>query len=251
MMKKPILFLLLSVFGLALILTGCNNDQAANEIKFATSAEYPPFEYYAQGEIRGFDIELGQLIAKELGKKAVFVDMQFSAILAALQNSTVDAAISTITITEERKKNFAFSDSYYNESMVVVFNKERPIVDKSQLSGKKIACQLGTTMEIWLKKYAISTEIITMNNNNQAIEALKAGHVDGVLIDGVQGAAFSQQNVDLSYAAIAKSDTGYGVAFKKESLLKDQVNRALRSLIAKGEIKKLQQKWLENLKWQN
>ena len=61
----------------------------------------------------------------------------------------------------------------------------------------------------------LETQIITMDNNNQAIEALKAGHVDGVLIDSVQGATFSQQNAGLSYAAIAKSDTGYGSLSKK------------------------------------
>ena len=242
-----ILFVLCSV----LILTGCNNDKPSDEIKFAVSADYPPFEYHSHGEIKGFDIELAQLIAKELGKKAVFEDMKFSVILAALQTGFVDAAISTITITPEREKNFDFSKPYYHESMAMVFPKDKPITDNLQLSGKKIACQLGTTMEIWLKKYAVGTEIITMDNNNQAIEALKAGHVDGVLIDSVQGIAFSEQNNGLSYAVIAKSDTGYGVAFKKRSVLKDQVNKALASLEAKGEIKKLQQKWLENSKWQN
>src|SRR3989304_2258278 len=160
-----ILFVLCSV----LMLTGCNNDQPSD-------------------------------------------DMKFSVILAALQTGFVDAAISTITITPEREKNFDFSKPYSHESMAMVFPKDKPITDNLQLSGKKIACQLGTTMEIWLKKYAIGTEIITMDNNNQAIEALKAGHVDGVLVDSVQGIAFRDHNNGFSYAVIAKSDTGYGGA---------------------------------------
>jgi polar amino acid transport system substrate-binding protein len=245
-MKKHTLFLLL--LNLALLLIGCGgNDKTNNAIKFAVSAEYPPFEYYTNGEIKGFDIELAQLIAKELGKEAVFENMQFSSILAALQNSSVDAAISTITITEERKKNFDFSESYYNESLAMVFAQDKPITSKAQLANKKIACQLGSTMDTWLKKYATTTEIITMNGNNQAIEALKAGHVDGVLVDGAQGAAFGQQNTDLSYAVIAKSDTGYGIAFKKGSLLTEQINKALKALAIKGEIKKLQEKWLGDM----
>jgi polar amino acid transport system substrate-binding protein len=227
------------------VITGCDNEIQSNALKFSTSAEYPPFEYCQHGEIKGFDIELAQLVAHEMGKEAIFENMQFSAILAALQSGAVDAAISTISITPERQKNFDFSDPYYAESMATVFIQEKPVTDKSQLSKKKIACQLGTTMEIWLKKYVTDATIIAMDNNTQVIEALKAGHVDVALMDGVQGAIFSQKNTGLSYAVIARADAGYGVAFKKGSRLKESINKALKSLAAKGEIEKLKQKWLE------
>ncbi len=104
-------------------------------------------------------------------------------------------------------------------------------------------------MEIWLKKHFPQENIVTMDNNNQAIEALKAGHVDIVLVDGAQGAIFSKKNHGLNYAIIAKATNGYGLAFKKHSLLKAQVNRALNTLKAKGEIAKLQKIWLEDGKW--
>ena len=71
--------------------------------------KYPFFEYKVKGELVGFDIELGKMIAQELGKKAEFQDLQFSSILAAVQSGMVDAAISTISITEERQKTFDFS----------------------------------------------------------------------------------------------------------------------------------------------
>ncbi len=135
--------------------------------------------------------------------------------------------------------------------MAIVFEKTKPILDKAQLSGKKIACQLGTTMEIWLKTHYQDVEIIAMNNNNQAIEALKVGHVDGVLIDQMQGAVFSSKNSNLDYAVIGQSETGYGIAFKKNSPLKNQVNKAIQTLEANGEMKKMKQKWLENTEWKN
>ncbi len=119
-----------------LFLSGCGNEKDRNEIHFVTSAEYPPFEYNEQGEIKGFDIDLAKLIAKELGKKAVFDNMQFSSILPALSAGQADIAISTITITEDRKKNFDFSSPYYFEGMAAVFNQKDPVNHPSQLTGK-------------------------------------------------------------------------------------------------------------------
>ena len=242
--------LLAASISLSLVLSGCKEDNK-NKITFATSAEYPPFEFHQNNVIKGFDIELARLIAQEMNKEAKFEDMQFSSILAALQNGSVDAAISTITITEERKKNFDFSDSYYEESMSVLYPEASPLKDKASLKHKKIACQLGTTMEIWLKNNASGTEIVLMNNNNQAVEALKAGHVDGVLIDSVQAVSFATKNPGLAYAFIAKSENGYGIAVKKGSKLKEDINNALQSLQEKGELDKLKKKWLESAEWNN
>lgn len=245
-MQKFMYFLFLFII---VFLSGCKGDSKSNVIKFGTSADYPPFEYFVDGKIDGFDIELGRLIAHELKKEAVFEDMQFSAILSAIKSNYIDAAISTITVTQERKNEFDFSDEYYVESLSVVFFKNKPISDKSQLYGKKIACQLGTTMDIWLKKNAPNSEIILVDNNNQAIEALKAGHVDGVLIDEVQGMVFSQKNKGLASSVIAKSDTGYAIALPKGSGLKNKINSALKSLERKGELEKLKQKWLGEKRW--
>lgn len=234
-----------------LLLLGCNEEENAKTLHFATSAEYPPFEYMEHGELKGFDIDLAILIAKELGKKAVFDNMQFSSILPAVSFDQDDMAISTITITPERKINLDFSSPYYFESMAVVFKKEQPINSTKKLKDKKLACQLGTTMEIWAKKHAPTAELISMNNNNQAIEALKAGHVEAVIMDGAQGLVFSKKNPGLAYALIAQSEDGYGIALHKNSPLTLQVNQALKKLQASGAIQKLQQQWLGGSQWKN
>ncbi|PJE17917.1 ABC transporter substrate-binding protein [Legionella sp.] len=247
-MKK---FILLTTISLSLLLAGCGSRKDDDSIHFATSAEYPPFEYKENGKLKGFDIELAQLIAKHLGKKAVFDNMQFSSILPSLSSGQSDLAISTITITADREKNFDFSTPYYFEGMAAVFKKNSPLADPSQLTGKKIAAQLGSTMEIWLKKHAANEELMMMDNNNQAIEALKAGHVDVVLMDGAQGAIFSQKNQGLSYAIIAKAEDGYGIALPKESLLTARINRILNTLKETGELAKLQKTWLEGTQWKS
>ncbi|KTC81817.1 substrate-binding periplasmic protein [Legionella cincinnatiensis] len=227
------------------------SDENTKTIHFAVAAEYPPFEYNDYGEIKGFDIDLARLIAKKLGKEAYFDAMQFSGILPALSLGQVDAAISTITITKQRKKNFDFTEPYYFESMAAVFPKEKPIKNARELTDKKIAVQLGTTMEIWLKKNVPNANILVMDNNNQTIAALKAGHVDLVLVDGIQGAVYSQKNPGLSFAVIAQSADGYGIALKKGSLLTQQINNVLQDLDQSGELSKLKKKWLGGAQWQN
>lgn len=242
MFKKIILISFIFFSGL---LTGCTQKTDENSLQVATSAEYPPFEYQEKGEIKGFDIDLARLIAGRLGKQAVFHNMQFSSILPALTSGQVDVAISTITITDERKKNFDFSHPYYFEGIAVVFKNDAPIKQASQLKGKKVAVQLGTTMEIWLKEKFPGQPITSLNYNNQAIEALKAGHVDAVVLDGSQGAVFSEKNQGLGYAIITESKDGYGLALKKDSPLTAKINVVLKQLEAEGEIEKLKKKWLK------
>ena len=111
------------------------------------------------------------------------------------------------------------------------------------MANKKASCQIATTMEIWLKKYSPSSKIMTVDDNNQAIESLKAGHVDFVMIDGVQAVVFADNNPGLDYKIISVSDDGYGVALKKNSPLTAEINQALKNLIAKGKIEELKKKW--------
>jgi len=241
MIKKLFIYIYM---GFLLGLTGCGEKNDHATLHFAISAEYPPFEYQSQGQIQGFDIDLGKLIASRLGKEAVFDNMQFSSILPALITGQVDVAISTITITEERKKSVDFTTPYYFDGLAAVFHKETPIKNVAQLKGKKLASQLGTTMQIWLKKNFPNEANVAMDSNNQAIEALKAGHVDVVLMDGAQAAVFSQKNPGLAYAIITKSKDGYSLALKKGSILTAEINHVLKTLEAEGEIEKLKQKWL-------
>ncbi|HAT8093900.1 TPA: transporter substrate-binding domain-containing protein [Legionella pneumophila] len=228
-----------------ILISSCNEQKNQNTLRFSTSAEYPPFEYIENGEIKGFDIDLAKLIAKELGKEAVFDNMQFSTVLPALNSGQDDVAIATITITEERKKNFDFSIPYYFEGMAAVFDISQPVKEISQLTGKKIAVQLGTVMEIWLHQNFPNAEITALDNNNQAIEALIAGHVDVVLMDGAQGGVYSKKYPGLSYSILAKANEGYGLVLKKGSPLRDEINSALENLKAKGEIQKLESIWIK------
>lgn len=237
--------LLVCVALLGLVGCSSNHHKISEVISFGISAEYPPFEYMEKGVLKGFDIELAQLIGKELKKKVVFEHLQFNGIFASVQSGFVDAGISTITVTKERQENFDFSQSYYVESLAMLYPDDKPLQNPLQFHGKKVACQLGTTMELWLKSHAPAAEIITFDTNPQAVEALKAGHVDGVLIDTIQGKTFMKKNLGLGCSVIAQSDDGYAVCVKKDSPLKHEINQALKSLQDSGLMDALKKKWLE------
>lgn len=221
------------------------SEHKENTIIFAICADYPPFEYYSSGELTGFDIALAKAVAHELGKEPDFKDMSFSSLFPALQNEIVDAVISTVTITRDRAKNFDFSNPYYVESIAVLYDKGQMIQSVADLENKKMACQLGTTMEIWLKEHTKKTQILTMDSNPSAVEALKAGHVDGVVIDTVQAVAFARKNPQLTYYILANSDTGYAIAFKKGSSLVEKVNAILETFQENGMLDSLKQQYLE------
>lgn len=235
----------LLILGLSLNISSCNQAKDQETLRFATSAEYPPFEYNDHGAIKGFDIALAQLIAQKLGKKAVFDNIQFSTVLPAVNSGQDDVAISTITITTDRQKNFDFSEPYYFEAMALIYKNHSELKNPAALGGKKIAVQLGSVMELWLRQKYPTNELVAFDNNNQAIEALIADHVDAVLVDGVQGAVFSKKHPHLSYAIIGKADAGYGLALKKGSPLTVQINQALQQLQASGALKQLELQWIK------
>ena len=232
-----------------LFTSACNNQNNQKEIHFATFAKYPPFEYGDHGEIKGFDIDLARAIAKELGKTAVFDNIQFSTILPAINSGKDDAAIATLTITQERQKNFDFTIPYYFDGMAAVYKTNNPVHSVEQLKGKKVAVQLGSVMEIWFRKHFEEGEMTALNANSQAIEALVAGHVDVVVMDGAQGAVFSQKHPGLSYTVFSKAEDGYGIALPKGSPLTAQMNKAIKKLEAQGTLAQLKSKWLGGASW--
>ena len=193
-MNKYFVVMLLTA---TLCLAACGKQKNKFHLHFSTSAQFPPFEYNNQGVIKGFDIDLAKLIAKELGMKAVFDDMQFSTVLPAVSSGQDEAAIATITITEERKKNFDFSESLlFRRNGCCFINLNEPVLKPDQLQGKKVGAQLGTVMEIWLRQNYPQSEITTLDDNNLAIQTLISGHLDVVLLDGTQGKIYSKKRRD-------------------------------------------------------
>ncbi len=152
-MKKlfAVLFAALAFGGL--FLSSCSST-SSNTVRVATDATWPPFEYVNDQtkQIEGFDIDLFKAIAAKEGLKLEFVNVAFDPLLAGMAQGTYDAAISSITITDDRKKEMLFSDAYYSAGQMVVVRKDNSLITgKDNLTGT-VGAQIGTTGAIEVQK---------------------------------------------------------------------------------------------------
>ena len=106
------------------IVIPANEGSSGNSIvKLGTNAAFPPFEYVEGKNIVGFDITMGQKIAKNAGMKLEVVDMAFDSLIPALQSGTIDFIAAGMSVNEERKKNVDFSETYFESEQVIIVRK--------------------------------------------------------------------------------------------------------------------------------
>ncbi|MGN0471005.1 MAG: transporter substrate-binding domain-containing protein, partial [Acutalibacteraceae bacterium] len=141
-------------------------DRSNGKIVVATNAEFKPYEYYENGVVTGIDMDIMQAICDDLGMEMQIEDMQFDSIIVAVQSGKADVGAAGMTITEDRKKNVDFSDSYTNAKQVILVRNtdnnsgsadtkadNNIIKTVDDLPGKTIGVQLGTTGDTYATDY--------------------------------------------------------------------------------------------------
>lgn len=228
--------------------------QPSTEVKvyrIATDATYPPFETVDETtkEPIGFDIDLFNAVAEEAGIQFEFVNVNFDALLAGMAQCQYDAAISAVTITEDRQKSFNFSDSYINAGQVVTINKETTDINGvADLKGKRIGVQIGTTGAIEAEKIE-GAEVKTYDTVDLAFSDLANRQVDAVVADYPTSLAFVQGNPDkIVTTGDVFTAEEYGMPVcKTNTELLAKINEGLAGVKAKGLIAELEKKWLSGL----
>ena len=248
-MKK--LFLGAMAFLVAVTLVACGSKKDADEsikenkkLVVAVSPDYPPFEFKTlvdgKDQVVGSDIKLAQAIANELGVKLEVTTMSFDNVLSSLQSGKADLAISGISVTDERKKTFDFSDPYYEtqNSIIVRKGQESTYSSLDALKGKKVAVQKGTIEEGLAKKQLKDSTVISLTAMGEAINEVKSGQVDAVDLEKPVAEGYVAQNSDLTLASVAlKVDDGDAKAVamaKGNDKLKEAVNKVIKKLKADG-----------------
>ena len=220
------------------------------KLVMSTNASFPPYEMTDDsGKVVGIDAEIAEAIANKLGLELVIDDMDFDAAILAAQQGKSDMVMAGVTVNEDRLLVMDFSDSYATGIQVVIV-KEGSDVTMDNLGEKMIGAQRGTTGYI----YASDTpenggygedHVIAYDNGATAVQALKNGQVDCVIIDNAPAQEYVKANPGLTIldGEWVTEDYAIGMA-KGNTALVEAVNGALAELTADGTVQAILDKYI-------
>jgi arginine transport system substrate-binding protein len=233
----------------AALATLAMNAYAAEKIRFASSATYPPFESLDHdNQIVGFDIDLAKALCQQMKADCTFTNNAFDSLIPSLKFRRYDAVISGMDITAERSKQVDFTQPYYANSAIVIAHKDQ-YTDFSQLKGKRVGVENGTTHQKYLLEKHPEVIAVSYDSYQNAILDLKNGRLNGVFGDSAVVNQWLKANEDLSPVGEHITDTEYfgtglGIAVRKgNAALLKEMNDALVALKADGTWQQINQKW--------
>jgi len=221
--------------------------EASKTLRVATDPTFAPFEFQAGSgrQTQGFDIDVINGISKAAGFQLKLENTRFDGIIPALQTSSVDAAISGMTITADRLKVVAFSKPYIKAGLAIaVQENNKDITSLDSLKNKKIAVQIGTTGAAQAKKVS-GAKITTFDTPDLALRELANGNVDAVINDApVTLYAIKTGSLNkIKIVGQLLTQEYYGIAIPKNSPNLDAINKGLDTMIQNGTYAQLYQKW--------
>jgi His/Glu/Gln/Arg/opine family amino acid ABC transporter permease subunit len=239
-----LLLLLLFPFS-SIAQTALQRVRQTGELRVGTDATYPPFETAEGGQFTGFDIDLANAVAREMGVRAAFTNSGFDGIFPALQNGTFDIVISAVTITPERSATMLFSDPYINAGQLIAIHKDTGGIEKPEdLKGKRIGVQINTTAQFDFEKRE-GVEVTKYDSVALALTDLRNKRIDAVVSDApVLRYMILQSFQDLKAVGRQFTDEKLGIVLARDSdELRRAVNAALWRVKDSGEYDRIHQKW--------
>lgn len=207
---------------------------------------YPPFEYMENGKPIGFDVDLINLVAKEMGlERAEVMDTAWDGIFAALKTEKFDIIISSVTITDERKKEILFSDPYYNSGQIIAIRKDdNRIKNENDLKGMVVGVQINTTGDFSAQEIPGIKEIKRYDDIQQAFQDLEIGRIDAILNDLPVNAYFASTRPNIKLVGTLLTEEQYGICARLvDSDLITEINSALRKVKESGKYREIYLKW--------
>ena len=250
MLKRVLTGILLA--GLLIGLVSCAKKEPA-KITIATDATFPPMEMVDTNKnIVGFDVDLMNAAAKAGGFTVEFKNTAWDGIFAGLDNGKYDAVMSSVTITDERKKTMDFSIPYINAGQILTVRAdENGVTTLDDMKGKTVGAQIGTTGAFEIDKVKDANKITekTYDEIGLAFEDLANGRIDGVVVDNPTAASYALQNDKykgkLKTVGTPFTEEYYGVAVKKgNQKVLDLINAGLKKVLDSGANKAIEDKWL-------
>lgn len=258
-MKKKLSLLIAASLTAMMMLTGCGSSSKSSETKttngtFKVGLEcgYAPFNWTqnddSNGAVKidgsaeyagGYDIEIAKRIAKDLNKELVVVKTEWDGLVPALQSGKIDAIIAGMSPTAERKETIDFSDNYYKSNLVMVVKKGGKFDGASTLadfSGAKVTAQLNTFHYSVIDQIQGVQKQTAMDNFPAMRVALESGMIDGYVSERPEGVSAQSANDHFKMVEFkdgfktSDDDTAIAVGIKKDSDLKDKINKTLTGI---------------------
>lgn len=269
-MKKLSIAMLSMVLAGSMLLTACGggNTQATEDtgsdtqqsetaenteggvLRMATNATFPPYEYYEGDEVVGIDPEIAAAIAEKLGMTLEINDMDFDPAIAAAQTGQADIVMEGLTVTDDRKEKINFTDSYATGVQVVIVPEDSDIQSVEDLEGKLIGVQQGTTGDLYCSDTPENggfgeENVQKFTSGPVAVEALKNGQIDCVVIDNEPAKSYVSQNEGLKILDTEYITEEYAIGISKDNPeLLEQINAALQELKDDGTIQSIIDKYI-------
>jgi len=255
---KKYLWLVIGVLALfSLVIASCSSSPATTSpstalstmnITVASDATWPPFESVNEQTkaIEGMDIDIFNAIAARENLKVTYKNVSWDPLLAGMAQGMYDAAISSITITDDRKKDMLFSDPYFAAGQLITVRKDNTTITGIDNLKGVVAVQLGTTGDIEVHKIAAATSK-PYDDIGLAFQDLMNGQVDAVVCDNPVALLYVGKNSDkLKTAGIVFTNESYGIAVAKgKTDLLNRINDGLAAIKAQGVIEQASAKWLK------
>ena len=258
-MKRWIVLCMAALLSLSLLAAGCGGSEkkaetpassgaSAKVLRVGTNADFAPFEFQdvSGKEYQGFDMDLIRAIAREMGYQADIQNINFDGLIPAMESGNLDVIIAGMSINDERRQKVEFSDPYYKSGLTIIVKKDNTAIQRfSDLVGKRVAVQIGTTSAKEVRKIE-GVEIREFNSSAETFLELRAGGVDAVVNDRPVNDYYIAKSGITDVRALNELLTSedYGIAMsKKNPELAKEVNAALKKLRENGEYDKIYKKW--------
>lgn len=219
----------------------------AGTLTIGSDIPYPPFEFGNPPDFEGFDVDMINKVAEDMGLEIVIKPTSFDTIFTDVGQGKFDAVVSAATITNERMQTVNFSQPYYESEQALLVPDGSDIKTVEDLEGKNVAAQNGTTGLDYAKKETGASQVRGYPNGPAAIAALKAGQVDATIIDQpVAADAVKKGQTGFTMATAIPTGEFYGIAMAKDTPeVEKGINAGLTKMKEDGTLNDLYQKWFQ------
>ena len=203
--------------------------KSAGVLKIGTEGTYAPFSYHdASGKLVGFDVEIGEAIAKKIGVQAEFVEGKWDGLIAGIDAKRYDVVINQVSVSPERQAKYDFSTPYITSKAVVLVKSDSAIASFADLKGKKAAQSL--TSNFGKLAQAAGAELVATDGFNQSVELVLSGRADATINDSISFLDFKKHKPDAPLKIAATQDNADHAAVllaKGQPELLTAINEAL------------------------